>query len=116
MDFGAIKTINLAAATTLAARSNNFGVKGYTTLLLDFDMTGTALIAFEVAGEGGTFKNILGTFVDGTAASSSIASTSKLARFNVTGMDAFRVNIASISIGTVTANATAFAGGTAVTT
>ena len=115
MDFGAIRTANLAAATTSTGRSSNFGCKGYTTLLLDLDISSTAVVAYEATGEGGTFKGIVGTNVNGATASST-AATSTLARFNITGMDAFRINVVSLSVGNVTANVTAMAGGTTVTT
>jgi len=115
MEFGALKTTNLAAATTSTGVSGWAGVRGYTVAVVDLDISSTAVVAFECVSEGGVAKNILATFADGTTASSSVAS-SELARLNVTGVHAIRINVISLSVGNVTANVTAIAGGTAIST
>lgn len=111
--YGAMKNQSLAAATTATGVSAEIGIKGYSVLLLDLSMTIAASVSFEARGVN-NYRNIMGTFLDGSAAATS-ATANGLVRFNIAGCEGFRVNVGTNS-GAVTADATAMKGGTAITT
>ena len=110
------KDVILTTTASNTGYSNEVGCTGYTIGLLDLDTRWTGSVSFEARGVT-NWRNINGTFLDGTTASSSVANPAqKLIRFNLAGCDGFRVNIASVSAGTVTAVIRLMAGGTALTT
>ena len=111
------KNIILTSTAVAVAYSSEAGCRGYTIGLLDIAATGVGgSVSFEARGVT-NWRNINGTFLDGTTASSSFAiPASKLIRFNLAGCDGFRINIASTSGATINADVMLMAGGTALTT
>ena len=110
------KDVILTTTASTTGYSSEAGCPGYTIGLLDLLTSFTGSVSFEARGVT-NWRNINGTFLDGTTASSSVANPAqKLIRFNLAGCDGFRVNIASVSAGTVTAVIRLMAGGTALTT
>ena len=109
-----------SAATTsitVAARSAEVGCRGFTIGLLDLVTSGLGgAVTFEASGVN-NYRDISGTFLDGTTASTGMAiPNSKLVRFNLAGCDGFRINVVSLSAASVTAEITMMSGGTALTT
>ena len=115
MEYGRSKDVTIIAQTTTTGYAVPIICREYTTMLLDVVISSTGGVSFEAKG-GFNYGNILGTFLDGTTASSSFVSASKLVRFNLVGCDAFRLNVTTLSVGFVAATGTFMVGGTALST
>ena len=112
-----LTTSAATVSATVPAYSAEAGCRGFTIGLLDLVTSGLGgSVSFEARGVT-NYRNINGTFLDGTTASSSVAiPSSKLIRFNIAGCDGFRINVVTLSAASVTAEITMMSGGTALTT
>ena len=109
----ALASERLHDAQTAVNAGTATACRGYAALGADIGITSTAQVNFEATANGtANWRAIVGAPFGGTAASVS-ATASGLYRFNVSALDFWRANIATISVGNVTVDILKQSGGTA---